>query len=49
MKKYDFRVASWQINEQDFPRGEDSTEKLKFLIRYAILAPSSHNTQPWKF
>lgn len=49
MKKYDPKVASWQINEQDFPRGEDSTEKLKFLIRYAILAPSSHNTQPWKF
>jgi len=24
-------------------------EKLRFLIRYAILAPSSHNTQPWKF
>ena len=23
--------------------------KLKFLLRYAILAPSGHNSQPWKF
>ena len=49
MTKYDPKVTPWQINEQDFPRDEDSTEKSKFLLRYAILAPSSHNTQPWKF
>jgi len=24
-------------------------EKIKFLLRYAILAPSTHNTQPWFF
>ncbi len=23
--------------------------KIKFLVRFGILAPSSHNTQPWKF
>lgn len=28
------------------PEGE---ARLKFLLRYAILAPSSHNTQPWLF
>ncbi len=49
MKKYEPKVTPWQINEQDFPRDEDSIEKSKFLLRYAILAPSSHNTQPWKF
>ena len=49
MKKYDPRVTPWQINEQDFPRDGDSTKKLQFLLCYAILAPSSHNTQPWKF
>ena len=49
MKKYDPMVTPWQINEQDFPRDGDSAEKLQFLLRYAILAPSSHNTQPWKF
>lgn len=31
------------------PTGVSSIEKLKFLLRYAILAPSSFNTQPWKF
>jgi nitroreductase len=49
MKKYDPRATPWQIKEHDFPRDGDSVEKLKFLLRYAILAPSSHNTQPWKF
>jgi len=49
MKKYDPMVTPWQIKEHDFPRDGDSAEKLKFLLRYAILAPSSHNTQPWKF
>ena len=49
MEKYDPKVTSWQINEQDFPSIGSSSEKLKFLLRYAILAPSSHNSQPWKF
>lgn len=25
------------------------SEKLHFLLRYAILAPSGHNSQPWLF
>lgn len=49
MAKYDPKVTPWQINEQYFPSKGSSTEKLKFLLRYAILAPSSYNTQPWKF
>ena len=49
MKKYDPGATPRQIKEHDFPRDGDSVEKLKFLLRYAILAPSSHNTQPWKF
>ncbi len=49
MDKYDPTVTPWQINERGFPHEGSSTEKLKFLLRYAILAPSSHNTQPWKF
>ncbi len=24
-------------------------EQIRFLLRYAVMAPSSHNTQPWKF
>ena len=40
---------AWEIKEGDFPRGGSMREKLEFLVRYAILAPSSHNAQPWKF
>ena len=42
-------VDAWQIKESDFPINSSNEEKLKFLLNYAILAPSSHNTQPWKF
>ncbi len=45
----DTRFEAWQIQEQDFPRDGSPAEKLKFLIRYALLAPSGHNVQPWKF
>lgn len=26
-----------------------SKEQIRFLLRYAVMAPSSHNTQPWRF
>ncbi len=41
--------TQWQVAESAFPRKASSEEKLRFLVRYAILAPSSHNTQPWLF
>jgi nitroreductase len=46
---YNPKVTPWQIDEGDFPLQSDATEKLTHLLRYAILAPSSHNTQPWQF
>ena len=49
MEKFEPKVTPWQINEKHFPWDKDSNEKLIFLLKYAILAPSSHNTQPWKF
>lgn len=49
MIKYDFKVNPWQLIERNFPLDRDITQKLSFLLRYAVLAPSSHNTQPWKF
>jgi nitroreductase len=49
MIKYDFKVNPWQVMEHNFPRDRNALERMKFLLRYAILAPSSHNTQPWKF
>lgn len=37
------------VLEGDFPRCGTLAEQLRFLLRYAILAPSTHNTQPWRF
>ena len=42
-------LDSWQIEESDFPTKGTTTEKLKFLLNYAVLAPSGHHTQPWFF
>ncbi|HJQ24258.1 MAG TPA: hypothetical protein VKA60_10115 [Blastocatellia bacterium] len=49
MRKYDLQVDAWQVRETNFPHNRDEAQKLAFLLRYAVLAPSSHNTQPWKF
>lgn len=49
MRKYDFQINAWQVTEHNFPSGRDEAQRLAFLLRYAVLAPSSHNTQPWKF
>jgi nitroreductase len=46
---YDPKSTPWEIKERDFPATGEPEDKLKFLLRYAILAPSSHNSQPWKF
>ncbi|MEA5572198.1 Acg family FMN-binding oxidoreductase [Calothrix sp. UHCC 0171] len=39
----------WDVKAKDFPQTATTAAKLKFLLNYAILAPSSHNTQPWRF
>lgn len=39
----------WQVDVAAFPRHGTAAEQLQFLVSYAILAPSSHNTQPWLF
>jgi hypothetical protein len=41
-------LAAWNVREQDFPVDGSMEDRLKFLLRYAILAPSGPNTQPWK-
>ncbi len=43
------QIKPWKVREEDFPRTGSREEQLAFLLNYAILAPSSHNTQPWKF
>jgi nitroreductase len=39
----------WKVSEQDFPQSGRAEEKLRFMLNYAVLAPSGHNTQPWLF
>ena len=39
----------WAIDAREFPRAGPPEEQLAFALRYAILAPSAHNTQPWRF
>ena len=40
---------AWEVKETEFPRLGTPAQKLKFMLRYAVLAPSNHNTQPWLF
>jgi nitroreductase len=47
MNESDFEA--WSVSEDKFPREGSNVDKLRFLLKYAILAPSSHNTQPWIF
>ncbi len=42
-------VAAWIIQPDDFPVAGSTRDQLLFCLRYALLAPSSHNTQPWLF
>lgn len=42
-------LEPWDVSEADFPVSGTAAEKLRFLVRYAILAPSGHNSQPWLF
>ena len=40
---------AWSIDPDAFPCSGSAREQLAFLVRYAVLAPSGHNTQPWRF
>jgi len=40
---------AWSISHEMFDALTSKEQKLRFIIRYAVLAPSSHNSQPWSF
>lgn len=42
-------TSVWEPDEQAFPANGTDTDKLAFLLNYAILAPSRLNAQPWLF
>mgnify|MGYP000140312356 CR=1 FL=1 len=37
------------VTEAEFPKDAPVSERLRYLVNFAILAPSGHNTQPWLF
>lgn len=40
---------AWEVDFNDFSGQVGEYAQLRFLVNFAILAPSSHNSQPWKF
>jgi Nitroreductase family len=42
-------LTAWTIDASGFPALGTAIDKARFAVRYAVLAPSSHNTQPWRF
>src|SRR5688572_20961435 len=46
---FDPRTTPWTIDESDFYEIDSFAEQMRFLLQYAVLAPSTHNTQPWSF
>ena len=41
--------SPWDVDPVRFPRDGTDVDRLTFLVRYALLAPSTRNTQPWRF
>ena len=46
---FDPLTTPYEVEKDSFPVNGSLDEQYTHLLRYAILAPSSHNTQPWKF
>lgn len=46
---YAMPVEPWKVQDEYFNRIRNPSDKLKFLLNYAVLAPSIYNTQPWVF
>ncbi|HYX69893.1 MAG TPA: hypothetical protein VE825_12215, partial [Terriglobales bacterium] len=44
-----YKLDPWNVSELDFPSRGSDPQKLRFLLQYALLAPSGHNSQPWLF
>ena len=45
----DSNLSAWDISEAKPLDDASPRELLIHAVNYAILAPSSHNTQPWQF
>lgn len=43
------QIDSQRVSEEEYPVSGTAAQKLRFLVNYAVLAPSTHNRQPWLF
>lgn len=43
------RLEAWERAADPLAEDADDSERLAASIRFAVLAPSGHNTQPWSF
>jgi len=39
----------WDINIDGYHKKRNALERVQFIAGFGLLAPSSHNSQPWKF
>jgi nitroreductase len=44
-----WRDDPWAVDPAEFAGLAAPEDRLRFLLAYAVLAPSGHNTQPWRF
>ncbi len=42
-------LQPWSVSPDEFPADSFVSDRIEYLLQYAILAPSPHNTQPWMF
>ena len=49
MPERELTRSVWGIDADEYPASAPIEDRARFLLRYAILAPSSHNSQPWRF
>jgi nitroreductase len=49
MSASELSTVPWEVDAAEHPTDASIEERARFLLRYAILAPSSHNSQPWSF
>ncbi|MBN1910318.1 MAG: hypothetical protein JW818_11305 [Pirellulales bacterium] len=39
----------WSVSALDYPESASVSERLRFFLQFAVLAPSIYNVQPWQF
>ena len=49
MSSQNAQTNAWSVDPRGFPGDGSPEEQLAFALGYAVLAPSGHNTQPWRF